>query len=257
VATDWGERFAELVDEHLELPEKGRVLYLGSGTGSHALALQERAGEKIALLGIDENEELLELARAKASAVKDRAEFHRGKLDDLDLPDNEFDCVIGDGSLVSPHRIQRMLGEMVRVAAPNATVALSLPTASSFGEFFSIYWEALHNCGPVDHEQDVEGLITELPTISEVEQEAQQAGLHEIDSWCQIEEFDYDSGEEFLNSPLIADFLMHGWLATLNEGDRKKVSDEIARVINEERHEAEFALTVKATLVVGRKAHAH
>ena len=256
MATDWGERFAELLDGHLELPEKGRVLYLGSGTGSHALALQARAGEKIALVGIDENEESLELARAKTSTVKDRAEFHQGKLDDLDLLDNEFDCVIGDGSLVSPQRIPRMLGEMVRVAAPNAKVALSLPTASSFGEFFSIYWEALRNCGP-DHEQDVEGLITELPTISEVEQAAQQAGLDKIDSWCQIEEFDYESGEEFLNSPLIADFLMHGWLASLNEEDRKKVSDEIARIINEERHEAEFALTVKATLVVGRKAHAH
>ena len=33
VATDWGERFAEIVDEHVELPEKGRVLYLASGTG--------------------------------------------------------------------------------------------------------------------------------------------------------------------------------------------------------------------------------
>ena len=29
---------------------------------------------------------------------------------------------------------------------------------------------------------------------------------------------------------------------------------EIARLINEERHEAEFALSVKATLVVGKKA---
>jgi len=28
-------------------------------------------------------------------------------------------------------------------------------------------------------------------------------------------------------------------------------------LINEERHEAEFALSVKATLVVGRKTHAH
>jgi hypothetical protein len=33
IATDWGERFAELVDKHLELPREGRVLYLESGTG--------------------------------------------------------------------------------------------------------------------------------------------------------------------------------------------------------------------------------
>jgi hypothetical protein len=27
IATDWGERFAALVDEHIELPKEGRVLY--------------------------------------------------------------------------------------------------------------------------------------------------------------------------------------------------------------------------------------
>lgn len=257
VATDWSERFAELVDEHLELPKKGRLLYLGSGTGSHAIALHERAGEKVSMVCVDENEESVELALAKASALKDRTEFRQGRLDDLDLRDNQFDCVIGDASLVSPQRVRKMLNEMVRVAAPNARVALSLPTASSFAEFFSIYWEALHNCGPVDHEAAVESLITGLPTISELEQQAEQAGLEEIDSWCQIEEFDYDSGEAFLNSPLISDFLMHSWLASLRAADRKKVSREVARIINEERHDSEFALTVKATLILGRKAHSH
>ena len=33
VATDWGERFAELIDEHVKLPQEGQALYLGSGTG--------------------------------------------------------------------------------------------------------------------------------------------------------------------------------------------------------------------------------
>jgi hypothetical protein len=35
------------------------------------------------------------------------------------------------------------------------------------------------------------------------------------------------------------------------------VAKEITRLINEERHEAEFALSVKATLVAGRKSHSH
>ena len=55
------------------------------------------------------------------------------------------DLVIGDASLVAAERLPEVLGEMVRVAAPNATVAFNLATASSYGEFFSIYWEALGN----------------------------------------------------------------------------------------------------------------
>jgi hypothetical protein len=147
-----------------------------------------------------------------------------------------------------------MLAEMVRVAAFSGTVALVLPTASSFGEFFSIYWEAMHNCS-VEHEPDVERLITQLPSISEMEDLAADLGLADVQSWVQIEEFDYDSGEEFLNSPLISDFLMPGWLESLEEEARERVADEVARLINEERHEAEFALSVKATLIVGRKSY--
>src|SRR5258708_10380970 len=77
IATDWGERFAELVDEHVELPKAGRALYLAAGTGAHALALQARAGNQLELLCVDENEEGLELARAKTVAADSATEFRR------------------------------------------------------------------------------------------------------------------------------------------------------------------------------------
>jgi hypothetical protein len=82
----------------------------------------------------------------------------------------------------------------------------------------------------------------------------EQAGLEDVSSWTKIEEFDYESSEKFLSSPLIADFLMQIWLETLPPDSRQQVVCEIGRLINEERHEAEFALTVKATLVMGKKA---
>ena len=253
VAPDWGERFAELIDEHVPLPEKGRALYLAVGTGGHALALQERAGAGLKFLCIDENEECLELARAKATALEGPAEFRQGIVDALQLQDDQFDLVIGDGSLVAPERVPSVLLEMVRVVVPGGTVSLCLPTSSSFGEFFSIYWEALHNSGVNDHETDVESLITKLPTISEVEEIAARKGLEAVTSWTRIEEFDYDSAEAFLDSPLISDFLMKSWLQSIPEEAQLRVTREIARLINEERHHVEFSLTVKATLLLGRK----
>lgn len=254
VATDWGERFAELIDEHVKLPREGRALYSASGTGGLAIALQERAGDALNFLCIDENEESLALATAKAAALKLGTEFRQRNVEQLALEDNQFNLVIGDGSLIHSERIPKMLAEMVRVAAPGATVALTLPTFSSFGEFFSIYWEALHNCGLLQHESDVENLISVMPSVSSVEEMAEQDGLEGISSWTKIEEFDYESSEKFLSSPLIADFLMQIWLETLPQDAYKQVVEEIGRLINEERREAEFALSVKATLVVGKKA---
>ncbi len=255
IAPDWGERFAELIDAHVTLPKEGEALYAGAGTGGHAMALHERAGEKLELLCVDENPECTELARAKAAATSEQIFFATTPLDNLDLKDNRFNLVIGNASLVARQRVRKVFSELVRVAAPGATIALTLPTSSSFGEFFSIYWEALHNNGLIDHESDVEQLITELPTVSEVEQLAEDEGMDDVKSFTRIEEFDFESGEQFLSSPLVAEFLIHDWLALVPDDKRAALFSEISRLINEERHEAEFALSVKATLVVGQKAH--
>ena len=253
IATDWGERFAELVDEHVKLPKEGRALYIAAGTGGHAMALQERAGDKLRLLCVDENDECLELARVKAAALHEQTEFQREKLDTLSLNHDQFDLVLANASLIRPADLKPMLAEMVRVAMPGATVAWWLPTFSSFGEFFSIYWEALLGAQLEDHGVDVETLITDLPTVSDVEGWAAQSGLQDVASWTAIEEFDYESGEQFLNSPLITDFLLQNWLQSVPESARERVVQELVRIIDEERHSGEFALTVKATLVVGTK----
>ena len=50
---------------------------------------------------------------------------------------------------------------------------------------------------------------------------------------------------------------MHDWLALVPDDNKTGLFSEISRLINEERHEAEFAFSVKATLIVGQKAHSH
>ena len=253
VATDWGERFAELVDEHVELPRDGRALYLATGTGAHALALQARAGDQLQLLCVDENEECLELARTKAVAVNQATEFRRETLGALSFSDHEFDLVLGNASMIAPPQVRKMIGEMVRVARQGATVAGWLPTASSFGEFFSIYWEALLGASLDQHGAEVEKLIVDRPTVQDAVKWAEHAGLSAVTSWTNIEEFDFESGEQFFNSPLITDFLLPNWLHSVPEGARERVITELHRIIDEERHEGEFSLALKATLVMGKK----
>src|SRR5215204_5835169 len=248
IAPDWGERFAQLLDDHFTLPKEGNVLYAAVGTGGHALALHERSGKNVQFLCLDENQECLELAKATASATGEQAEFRQATLDHLELSDNHFDAVIGNASLIPQRRVRRVFSEMVRVAAPGAQIAMAVPTASSFGEFFSIYWEALHNVGLLGQESNVELLIMELPSAPDLEMMAEDDGLNDVESWTSIEEFDFESGEQFLNAPLVAEFLMKDWLASVPDESRTAVMDEITRLINEERHEAEFALSVKATL---------
>src|SRR5215510_16054683 len=101
VATDWGERFAELVDAHVELPKEGRALYVAAGTGGHAMALHEGAGEKVELVCVDESDEYLDLARTKAAAAKEPTKFQREEPASLSFPDDTFDCALGNASMAS------------------------------------------------------------------------------------------------------------------------------------------------------------
>jgi ubiquinone/menaquinone biosynthesis C-methylase UbiE len=256
VSTDWGERFAGLVDEHVKPPEKGRALYVAAGTGGHALKMAERGGREFTLIGVDEHAEQVELARAKAVAAKlqGQADFRVTQLEALDFEDEQFDLVVGDASLVAPERLPEVLAEMVRVAAPGGTVALNLATASSYGEFFSIYWEAITNAGLFERSSVAEDLINGLPTISAVETLAAREGLEAVRSWTSVEEFTYASADEFFAAPLVRDFLLKSWLEPLeDESAHAGVISAATALIDDERHESEFVLSVKATLVVGRK----
>lgn len=255
VATDWGERFAQLVDEHVELPKEGRALYVGSGTGGHALALAARGRAALELVGVEESEGQVELARAKAAAFEDAGvDFRHAQLEALSFEDEQFDLVVGDASLVAQERLPEVLAEMVRVAAPGATVSLSLASSSSFGEFFSVLWEALANAGYEEQAAGVGSLIAELPTVSGVEALARQEALEEVVSWTQVEEFNFTTGREFLDAPLVNDFLLGRWLDSLPDDEaRAGVMEEVARIIDDD-HGGEFCLTVKATIIVGKKA---
>jgi len=256
VATDWGERFAGLVDEHVKLPERGRALYVAAGTGGHALALKERGEEGFTLVGVDESEERVEIARAKAAAINaiGRVDFHSAQLESLAFEADQFGLVIGNASLVAPERLPEILAEMVRITASGGTIALSVITASSFGEFFSIYWEALINAELMEQGGIVETLINELPIVSDVENLAKREALDEVQSWMRVEEFNFASGEEFLSAPLVRDFLSQRWLEPLpDEAARVNVLREVERIVDEERQGGDFTLSIKATLIVGRK----
>lgn len=257
VASDWGERFAELIDEHVEPPKQGRAIYVAAGTGGHALKLTERAEPEFTLIGVDEHAERVEIARAKTAAagLKGRADFRVTQLETLDFEDEQFELVVGDASLVAPERLPEMLAEMARVAAPGGTVALTLQTASSYGEFFSVYWEAMLNAGLGDRSGIVEDLINGQPTITDAENWAAREGLEAVRSWTNLAEFNYATADEFFASPLVKDFLLGPWLEPIeDESAHARVVAAAAAIIDEERAESEFVLSIKATLVVGRKS---
>jgi ubiquinone/menaquinone biosynthesis C-methylase UbiE len=255
IAPDWRDRFDTLVNESIELPTEGRILDVNCGTGEHAIELADRMRGKGEVIGIDPSAERIDLARAKAQAKKtEDVTFEQAVASDVPFDSHRFDAVIGDASMLPADQIEEMLVEMVRVTQPDGRIILKMATHGSFDEFFSIYWEALHDLG-IDNEiwSALEQLINERSTVSDAESMVERSGLRNVQSFVTKEEFRFNSAKDFLESPLIKDAFLAEWVQIVPEPHRNEVLDHIVSIIERDRRGASFDVSIKATVIAGVK----
>lgn len=255
VTPQWRDRFDLLINESIKLPAEGRVLDVNCGTGGHAIELAERMHGKGEVIGIDSSPERVEIARAKALVKKARdVRFEHGIAADLPFDSHEFEIVIGDATLLESGQIDEVLAEMVRIAIPEGRVILKMTTRGTFDEFFSVYWEALHTTGMADEVwTSLERLINERHTVSEAESLAERAGLSNVDSFTSREQLAFETATEFLEAPLIADCFLSDWLEIVPVEKRDVVLGHLKSIIERERNNAPFDVSVKAAVIAGVK----
>lgn len=245
IETDWTERFTNLFDDNFTFSDEEKILYVNAGAGNHALAVREKLDDNIEIFGVSENQELLNIARHKADAIQANVDFS------VVYPTGQFDAVLADATFVKANDLRPFLTKIA--ASAKKQVAFFLPTAGSFGDVFSFLWETLLNLNMLDHGAAVEHLITDLPTVSAVEETARNLSLTKIETVAKSEIFEFDNGDAFVNSPLVADFLMPEWLHFLTAEEKQAVIKNLAKTIDEDCQEMSFRFTVRATLLVGEK----
>ena len=248
VDTEWTQRFTDLVDKHLGFADERRFLYINAGTGNHVIALRKKMDRDAEVWATCENEDILTIARDKAAAIKAEIDFACDRFED-----ESFNAVLADASFVRPDALQKFVDEAARVAEPGSKVAFFTVGAGSFGEIFSLLWEVFFNEDLGEHGGTAEHLISELPTVSQIEETARKAGLENIEAHTQSEIFEYQNGTEFVAAPLVADFLLPIWLKSLNEKEKKRATKKLAELVDAEDGSLTFRFSVKATLVVGEK----
>lgn len=246
IQEEWTQRFTELVDRHMDLSDSDNMLYINAGTGGHALAIYEKFGRTTNVFATIENEDMLAIARDKAAAIRADVDFSMLRFDD-----DAFDAVLADASFVAPADLESFIEGTVRVARTGGDIAIFMPSAGSFGEVFSLLWEAFLNEDLPDRGVAIENLIKNLPTVSRIEEIAAAAGIVNINSQLTNEIFEYENGREFSEAPLVADFLLPAWLECLDENEKTRVIDQLTRLMDAE--EIAFRFALKATLLTGEK----
>lgn len=109
-----------------DLHEGERVLDLGSGGGIDVLLSARRVGLSGFAYGVDMTEEMLTLARANAAkAGAANAEFRKGEIEALPLPDAAVDVVISNCVINLSTDKPAVLAEMFRVLVPGGRIGIS------------------------------------------------------------------------------------------------------------------------------------
>lgn len=103
-----------------------RVLDLGSGGGMDVLASARRVGPTGFVYGVDMTPEMLDLARANATAAgAENVAFLEGRIEALPLPDRAVDVVISNCVInLAPDKAP-VLAEAFRVLAPGGRLGIS------------------------------------------------------------------------------------------------------------------------------------
>jgi trans-aconitate methyltransferase len=243
VSSEWTERFTKIFDDKFKPDSEEKILYVNAGTGTHTLALRDLFDNDTEITAITETIELQKIAQAKADVIKANVEFTTIS------PYEDFDLVIADASFVRRENLPEFIADITNFA--NNQVAFFLPTVGSFGEVFSILWETLFNLNLTEKNAEIERLISELPTVSSLEEIAKNVGLTKVESSTNFETFEFENGKAFIESPFISNFLMPNWLSFLNEKEAAKVTKNFIKTVQENQGDISFRITLKATLVKG------
>jgi arsenite methyltransferase len=109
-----------------DLHEGETVLDLGSGAGADVLISARRVGPAGRAFGLDMTDEMLDLARRNAAdAGIENAEFLKGYLEDIPLPDDSVDVVLSNCVINLAADKPTVLAEAARVLKPGGRFAVS------------------------------------------------------------------------------------------------------------------------------------
>lgn len=243
----WSRVVAPLLVDFAGVPESGRVLDVGSGTGSLAFAVAE-AKSQTAVLGIDPSKEYVDYA-ASRNPFPGRVEFQVGDAQLLQCPDATFEASLSLLVFSFIRDREKALGEVCRVTRPGGVISAAVWDYGGEMRMLRAFWDAAASVDPSAETLDEKHMP--LCRAGELKHLWIQAGLENVREEPIDIAMHFDSYPDYWDPFLLGQGPAGTYVRRIQHDRVQVVRGEVKRHLRIEREDMPFLLTARAWAVRG------
>jgi SAM-dependent methyltransferase len=244
----WSRLLAPLLIDFAEVPDTGRVLDIGSGTGSLTFAIAER-NDLRDVTGIDPSREFVDYAKTR-NPYLGRARFQVADAQDLQqFPDATFAASL---SLLAFNFIPdpaKALREVRRVTRPGCRISAAVWDYGGVMQMLRAFWDGAAAVDSQAEKRDEKHMP--LCRAGELSHLWKQAGLENVHEQALDITMRFDSFPNYWDPFLLGQGPAGAYLRTLQEDDRDVVRTAVKRQLSLDSESAPFALPARVWAVRG------
>ena len=231
-----------------------RVLDLGSGTDYPALLGAQAVGPTGSVIGMDLAEQMLEVARRKASSLKlTNVTFRTGDVTTLPFEASSFDAVTSRFCLMFLPDIPKAAAEIARVLKPGSWLAAAVWSAPEKNPSIGLSMAAIKQVIELPPPDPAAPGIFRLAKPGDLAGMLQQAGLADIMDQEFLAEWSYGSAEEYYTSLMEIAAPVQNLMAKLTPDQVQDVKRRILQAAAPYRRADRIAFPIAVRMVAARK----
>lgn len=231
-----------------------QVLDLGSGTGYPALLGAQTVGPAGRVVGIDLAEQMLAIARRKATEQGlTNVTFRTGDATTLPFEANSFDAVTSRFCLMFLPEIPKAVAEIVRVLKPGAWASAAVWSAPEKNPSIGLSIEAIKSMVELPPPDPTTPGIFRLAKSGDLAGMMEQAGLVDITDQEFLAEWSYASTEDYYTSLMEIAAPVQNLMAKLSDAQKREVKHRITQAASNYRRAARITFPIAVRMVAGRR----
>ncbi len=231
-----------------------QVLDLGSGTGYPALMGAHTVGPNGSMIGLDLAEQMLVVARRKATALGlANVTFRTGDVTALPFEADSFDAVTSRFCLMFLPEIPKAAVEIVRVLRPGAWLAAAVWSAPEKNPYLMIPITVIKQFIDLPPPDPTAPGIFRLAKPSDLAEMLRQTGFSNLSEEEFLADVRFSSGEDYYTSVMDIAAPIQNLFAKLSDEQKADARSRIVASANQYRRTDGIALPIAVRMVAACK----